>query len=353
ILKEPQMTKEKVIKEVGINKIIGYSRIKVDKERLLIEVIYNTIIIQIDYNFNRENDKINVMIYSENENDSRMILKSLYFVLKGSKYNQILNVDVDDVVCEFVPLDVIIHKYDFQLARDKYFKVRKENKEKLLFGLELEVYEPEYYGTVVQYREGYDRNYYLFAYAIDSLKRKHNLIFQRDGSVLFGELKTLPVTYEEAKNVLEDFEKIRTRFKNYFTGSKSLKAGLHIHFSKLSHQMDDRVYYISTRLFYELDYDIINKFFGRGSNSYCQIITDRSERYRFINHTNDETIELRLPTTSLNCKNLVDVLDFTKLLAELALDTSKTIDQAVDELFKFISSKVEENVNVNELANVS
>lgn len=355
ILEEPKITKGDVLKEVGtrkvINEILDHSQIAVDKEKLSIAVNYNAIIIKIDYNFNRENEKIDFMIYPD-YSEAKLVLKLVYLLLKGLKYNQILNVDVDDVVCEFVPPDVVIHKFDFKLPRDKYSRIRKENQEQLLFGLELEVYEPEYC-EIVRYRKEYDRNYYLFAYAIDSLKRKYNLIFQKDSSVLFGELKTLPVTYEEAKNVLEDFEKIRMRFKNYFTGSKSLRAGFHIHFSRLSPEMEERVYHISTELFYKLDYDTIDKFFGREPNNYCQITTDGSERYRFINHTSDKTIELRSPTTSLSCKSLVDVLDFTKLLAELALDTSKTIEQAVDELFQFISSKIEENVNVNELANVS
>lgn len=250
--------------------------------------------------------------------------------------NEKIDVEVLQDLNQFLPFYIIFspHRKYSSLYRDGYSAIRRSFDDGIIrFGLELEIDSDDAYDDI------------LFCKAIKQFIDKHNLLFQSDSSVSFGELKTYPLMYEQAVDVLKDFELIRSVFSYAF---ESNRAGFHIHFSCYSENQREAAYQISRRLEQIMQPQEYNEFFGRHPNTYAKVNCDKYERRRYINLTNDVTIEVRIPTTANSCRSLLDVLEFVKMFAKFTTTSNSAKDyiNSTTQLKEFIEQKIEKQENV-------
>ncbi|MEM3420593.1 MAG: hypothetical protein QW806_10270, partial [Nitrososphaerota archaeon] len=233
---------------------------------------------------------------------------------------------------QILPFYIIFssHSKYSRLNRQSYSAIRESFDDNIIrFGIEFEI----------DAEDATDDTY--FKKSIKHLISKNNLVFQSDSSVSFGELKTFPLTYDEAVSVLQDFEKLRNLFPQYF---KSSGAGMHIHFSCYhpGRQRQNAEVISGTLSTITTNQDFM-KFFGRYPNEYAQITDDVDQRRRYINLTNYETIEVRIPTTALSCKSLLDVLEFVKMFSDYTVScrSNDECQEAAQNLVNFIKQRIQ------------
>lgn len=232
---------------------------------------------------------------------------------------------------QILPFYIIFssHSKYSRLIRQSYSAIRESFDDNIIrFGIEFEI----------DTEDGRGDTY--FRKSIKHLISKNNLVFQSDSSVCFGELKTFPLTYDEAISVLQDFEKLRNLFPQYF---RSNGAGMHIHFSCYSRKQRQNAEVISETLPIMITSQDFMKFFGRYPNEYAQITNDNRQRRRYINLSNYETIEVRIPTTATSCRSLLDVLEFVKMFSDYTVSCRSNDDcqEAAQNLVNFIKQRIQ------------